>query len=311
MERNLEQSFEENKYFLMEGAIGERIKREYHLSLDEHVALAKLVYTEEGKNALQEIWEQYIGIARRYQLPFLATTPTRRANKERIERAGEDARVIAENVKFLRDIQLNSGIEMYIGGLMGCKGDAYTGAGALTRQEAHVFHSWQANEFLKAGVDYLYAGIMPTLFESIGMAEAMADTGLPYIISLTIQKDGRLIDGTMINDAIETIDHMANKKPLCYMANCVHPSITEEALSQPFNRNDTVKERFLGIQANTSPLPYKELDHQPDLKTTDPEPFADSIIHLAKERKFKIIGGCCGTDNRHLEAIAKKLAAIH
>ncbi len=310
MERNLEQSFEENKYFLMEGAVGERIKREYHLPLDEHIDLAKLVYTGEGRKALQEIWEQYIGIARRYQLPFLATTPTRRANKERIEHAGEDAQVIAENVKFLRNIQLNSGIEMYIGGLMGCKGDAYTGEGALTRQEARVFHGWQAEEFSKAGVDYLYAGIMPTLYEAIGMAEAMADTGLPYIISLAIQKDGRLIDGTIINDAIETIDHMVNKKPLCYMANCVHPLITEEALSQPFNRNDTVKERFLGIQANTSPLPYKELDHSTEIKTTAPDPFADNILHLVQERHFKIIGGCCGTDNRHMEAIAQKLSTL-
>ena len=307
MNRSIEQRFEENKYFLMEGALGERLKREYNLSLDEHVALAKLVHTEAGRKALQEIWEQYIGIARQYQLPFLATTPTRRANKERVERSGGDASIITENVKFLRDVQVQNSIEMYIGGLMGCKGDAYTGEGALTRQESYVFHSWQANAFLEAGVDFLYAGIMPTLYESIGMAEAMAATGLPYIISLTIQKNGKLIDDTTISRAIEIIDHMVEKKPLCYMTNCVHPLITLEALSQPFNRNEIVRQRFLGIQANTSMLSYEELDHSKDIKSTDPIQFAENMLQLVKEKQLKIIGGCCGTDHRHMEAIAQQL----
>jgi S-methylmethionine-dependent homocysteine/selenocysteine methylase len=307
MNSNIEQSFEKNKYLLMEGALGERLKREYHLFPDEHVALAKLVYAEEGRRALQELWGQYITIARKYQLPFLATTPTRRANQERIERSGEDSTIIHENVKFLRELQISSNIEMYVGGLMGFKGDAYTGEGALSRQEAYVFHSWQANAFFEAGVDFLYAGLMPDLYECIGMAEAMAATGLPYIISFTIQKDGRLIDGTMISKAIEVIDHMVKKKPLCYMANCVHPLITLEALSQPFNRNDNVRQRFQGIQANTSPLSYEELDHSKDIKSEDQDVFAEYMLQLVKERQLKIIGGCCGTDHRHLEAVAQKL----
>ncbi len=307
MNRSIEQRFEDSKYFLMEGALGERLKREYKLSFDEHIAMANLVYTEAGREALQEIWEQYIEIARQYQLPFLATTPTRRANKERIDRFGGDTSIIAENVKFLCRIQEKSNIEMYIGGLMGCKGDAYTGAGALTRQEAYIFHSWQAHAFLEAGVDFLYAGIIPTLYESIGMAEAMAATGIPYLISFTIQKNGKLIDGTMISQAIEIIDHRVEKKPLCYMTNCVHPLITLEALSQPFNRNDIVEQRFLGIQANTSMLSYEELDHATDTKSTDPLDFAEDMIQLVKKKHLKILGGCCGTDNRHMEAIAQKL----
>jgi S-methylmethionine-dependent homocysteine/selenocysteine methylase len=192
---------------------------------------------------------------------------------------------------------------------VGCKGDAYTGEGALTRQEAFAFHSWQANAFLEAGIDFLYAGIMPTLYESIGMAEAMAATGLPYLISFTIQKNGKLIDGTMISRAIEIIDHMVEKKPLCYMTNCVHPLITLEALSQPFNRNDIVGRRFLGIQSNTSMLSYEELDHAADTKSTDPIGFAEDMMQLVKKKQFKILGGCCGTDHRHIEAIAQKLVS--
>jgi S-methylmethionine-dependent homocysteine/selenocysteine methylase len=294
----------------MEGALGERLKREYHLAIDENLALAKLVYSKEGKTALQELWEQYIDIARNYNLPFLATTPTRRANIERIQNARCDSSVITENVRFLRQIQQCCDTEMYIGGLMGCKGDAYTGAGALGREEAYRFHSWQANVFCKEEVDFLYAGIMPVLSEAIGMAEAMSDTQIPYIISFTILKDGTLVDGTNIGEAISIIDNSVIHKPLCYMANCVHPTIVYEALSQPFNKNDLVQTRFLGIQANTSPLSYSELDSSKDLKCSEPSSFATDMIHLIVDMKLKIAGGCCGTDHHHMEALAKGLLEV-
>ena len=298
----------ENEHrIFMEGALGERLKREYHLCADHQVAWAKLVYQADGRSALRNLWQEYVDIARRYQLPFLATTPTRRANKERVERSGCNSSIIPDNVDFLRRIQQESNMEMYIGGLMGCRGDAYTGEDALSESEAHTFHKWQADLFRKAEVDFLYAGIMPTLPEATGMAQAMSETGLPYIISFTIQKSGRLIDGTTISDAILSIDHSVDAKPICYMTNCVHPSIVYEALSQPFNQNPTVKNRFLGIQANTSPLSYAELDHSSDLKCSEPIPFAEDMLKLRDISNIKIFGGCCGTDNRHMEQIALRL----
>lgn len=96
-------------------------------------------------------------------------------------------------------------------------------------------------------------------------------------------------------------------KPLCYMTNCVHPAIAHEALSQPFNHNAAVRSRFLGIQANTSPLPYAELDNAEDLKAAEPAAFADAMIRLKNDMQLKILGGCCGTDHRHMEAVASRL----
>lgn len=292
---------------LMEGALGERLKREYGLCPDDHVAWARLVYNENGRAALKELWQQYISIAKRYELPFLATTPTRRANRERVEWTGGGVGLILDNVKFLRELQRDSGIEMYIGGLMGCKGDAYTGENALPETEAKSFHKWQSDLFCKAGVDFLFAGIIPTLPEAKGMAQAMSETGLPYIISFTIQKDGKLVDGTTIAQAIAEIDHSVCVSPVCYMTNCVHPSIVYEALSQPFNQNSNVRTRFLGIQANTSPLSYAELDGSSDLQCSEPVAFATEMLTLRDISDIKIFGGCCGTDSRHIEQIACRL----
>lgn len=292
---------------LMEGALGERLKREYRLSFHPQLAMARLVYSGSGRAALRALWQEYLDIARRYGLPFLATTPTRRANQERVALAGDTEAVIADNVNLLREVQQSSGVEMYVGGLMGCKGDAYTGAGALSQAQARAFHAWQANLFCKAGVDFMYAGIMPTLPEATGMAQAMSDTGVPYIISFTIQKDGTLIDKTPIAEAIDFIDRTVGTKPLCYMTNCVHPRIVYAALSQPMNDTPAVKRRFLGIQANTSPLSYAELDGCADLQCSDPAALADELLRLRDISQIKLFGGCCGTDGRHLEQLAARL----
>ena len=135
---------------LMEGALGERLKREYGITFDEHVAMASLVYDANGRKALTELWKEYMEIAEKYQLPFLATTPTRRANKERVNASEYTEKIIANNVKFLRNMQENASEKMYIGGLMGCKGDAYTGEGALAEDEAFAFHKWAAEQFANA-----------------------------------------------------------------------------------------------------------------------------------------------------------------
>ncbi|MDO5541163.1 MAG: homocysteine S-methyltransferase family protein [Eubacteriales bacterium] len=295
----------QNEIILMEGALGERLKREYGIDFDEQVAMAGLVYSEMGREALSQLWNGYMDIAKRFKLPFIATTPTRRANRERVGKSVYTESIIKDNVAFLRNIQESSDIEMYMGGLMGCKGDAYTGEGALPEEEAYAFHKWQADCFAKAGVDFLYAGIMPVLSEAAGMARAMAVSKVPYIISFTIQEDGRLIDGTTISDAIEYIDGHTERQPVCYMTNCVHPGIVYRALNQPWNQNDTVRKRFLGIQANTSSLSYAELDGADELKCSDPDEFALEMKRLRDISDIKIFGGCCGTDNRHMESVAK------
>ncbi|MEA5085326.1 MAG: homocysteine S-methyltransferase family protein [Lachnospiraceae bacterium] len=300
-----EKCFEKKKYILMEGALGERLKREYAITFDDNVAMAGLIYDENGRDALEKLWKEYIEVAKKFGLAFMATTPTRRANKERVKESKYSKNIIADNMEFLKKIKAEAGIEMYAGGLMGCKGDAYKATEVLSAEESQKFHFWQANEFKKAGADFLYAGIMPSLPEAIGMAKAMEKTELPYIISFMIRKDGCLIDGTTISDAIETIDGNVERKPMCFMTNCVHPRVLETALKFDFNKTKAVRDRFCGIQANTSQLSPEELDCCDDLMCSDPKKLAEDIWELKKIINLKIIGGCCGTDNSHMEEIAK------
>lgn len=294
-------------FILMEGAVGERLKREYNISFDEDVAMAGLVYDVKAREALTRLYSEYARIAEKNRLPFMATTPTRRANRERVSKSRYNKDIIQDNIGLLKEIQGKVQTPMFVGGLMGCKGDAYRATEVLTKEEAWRFHSWQADLFRQAGVDYLFAGIMPALSESIGMAKAMEATGLPYIISFMIRKDGRLIDGSTIHQAILEIDEATQQKPLCYMTNCVHPIVLREALSCSSNQTALVRERFHGIQANTSSLSPEELDRSADLHSADCIGLADDMMGLFNCMSPKIMGGCCGTDASHMNEIAQRL----
>lgn len=307
MKMDFETCFNTASAILMEGALGERLKREYNIKFDDKVAMAGLVYEENSRQAMKNIFEEYVKIAEKYNLPFIATTPTRRANKERVLESEFGKKIIEDNVAFLKEIKNGTNIDMFIGGLMGCKGDAYKATEILSIEDAKEFHKWQADIFKACGVDLLFAGIMPALSEAIGMAKAMESTGLPYIISFMIRDNGRLIDGTTINDAILNIDNATIQKPICYMTNCVHPTVLKKALKLEFNNTNLVKQRFRGIQANTSPLSPEELDNCSDLKSSDSIGLACDMIDLYKCFSPKIFGGCCGTDSTHIEEIARRL----
>ena len=295
---------------LMEGALSERLKREYRLTLDEHVTMARFYQTRVERAALAALWQGYAAIARQYSFPFLAATPTRRTNRETIALSGCGEEVIAGNVALLRSVQEQSGIEMYVGGQMGSRGNAYSGQNPPDVQAACDFHRWTADRFVKAGVDFLYPSLIPTLSEAAGIAQAIGPTGIPWVLSFTIQGDGRLLDGTAIDQAIGYIDTLTGNPPVCYMSNCVHPRFVYQALTQPFNQTERVRSRFWGIQANAAPLTLAELDDSPVLRTSAPEELADEMMKLATLGHIRIWGGCCGTDDRHMACIAKGLSDI-
>lgn len=308
---NLTFCFDNSSLILTEGAVGLRVAREFDISPDENIKYAGLIYDSSGRKALKKIYSEYLQIAQDYDLPILLLTSTRRCNYKRVFQSKyKDKNIMSDNADFLYDLAKQFKCHTYIGGMMGCKGDAYSGASGLSTEEAIEFHSWQAEAFKDSKIDFLLAGIMPVLPETIGMAKVMERINLPYIISLMINKNGTLLDGNTINNTIQSIDYETKYHPLCYMTNCVHPTILEEALNKPFNNNDLVKQRFCGIQANAACLSPEELDDINDLKTSSAKELIDSFILLRNQFPLKIFGGCCGTDDAHIKEIAKRMHTV-
>jgi len=305
--------FEKHRCILGEGAVIERLRRNSDFDLDPHIVNSAFIY-DKGKNAaISEIYRQYLDIGLKYDLPLLISTPTWRASRERIEKAGYQKKdVNGDNFHFLDGMRKSYGEyahKIVICGLLSCRGDAYNQSEALTSNDAHEFHSWQANKLAEAGVDFLLAATLPAISEATGLATALAATGKPYIISFVFRSEGTLLDNTPLKDAISIIDADVNPKPIAYMANCTHASIFETAIMHATNSSSSVRKRVAGLLANTAALTPEELDDSEQLVEEDPQNFGKSVARLHGELGLKILGGCCGTDHRHIDNLAKRLVS--
>jgi homocysteine S-methyltransferase len=295
---------------LTEGAVIERLHRDPSVELDPHILNAGLVYEKKGRRALEKIYRQYIEIGLKYSLPILLGAPTWRANPERIEASSchDHETINTDCVRFLQSIR-NTYDDysklIFIGGLMTCRGDAYRPEEALTESEAADFHKPQATMLAESGVDYLMAATLPAVAEACGMAKTFSNLRIPYVISFVIRPDGTVLDGTPLHQAIDQIDSTQHP-PFFYLINCVHPSVFVRGLGRQTEMSKPVRKRLLGLQANTSSRSPEELDGLEQLEGSDPDKFAEEMLDLHHQFRIKVIGGCCGTDHNHIQAIAAK-----
>jgi len=162
--------------------------------------------------------------------------------------------VNADAVKFLKHLRDRWGswsANILIGGLVGCKNDCYKSDEGLLKNDAKAFHSWQINKLAKAGVDFLLGATLPAVPEATGIALAMAETNLPYIISFVINREGRTLDGSSLEHSFREIDTVCSRPPLGYMVNCAYPSFLNTH-KQP----KSILSRLIGFQANASSLDH-------------------------------------------------------
>ena len=309
---SFEKIFSKSKIILTEGAYVERLKAEFEVELDPHLNHSGLIYT--NPEIMELLYRQYADIGQKYSLPIMLMTPTRKVNSNSLSKSlFSNKNLIHDSCLFLNKIK--DSYEAYsqnimLGGFLGCKGDAYTSEDAMGIEESYEFHRIQISQFEKENIDFLYAGLMPEINEALGMSKALALTKIPYIISFMIRKDGCLIDGTSISDAIKIIDTEVNPKPICYMTNCVHPTNLRLALSHDKNKNQPQLSRFKGIQANASTLGPEELNNCGILQEGDFDVMIEEMLFLYEKYDLKVFGGCCGTNDKFIEDLSLKMKDI-
>ncbi len=311
MRIDIHQFFDQNPCILGEGAVIERLRRDGY-DLDSQVVNSAFIYDDANRAAIENIYRQYLDIGYECDLPLVLSTPTWRASRERIEAAGYRGRDLnADNFRFLDALRASYGsyaCKVAICGLLSCCGNAYDPAEALETEEAARFHTWQAERLSEAGVDFLLAATLPALSEALGLAAALAATGTPYVVSFVIRPEGTLLDGTPLNQALAAIEDSVDPGPRAFMANCTHASFLKSALAHSKHSSDHVRKRIIGLFANTAALTPEELDDSDSLIEEDPQVFGQTVAGLHADFGLKILGGCCGTDDRHIRSLAMQLA---
>jgi S-methylmethionine-dependent homocysteine/selenocysteine methylase len=122
---------------------------------------------------------------------------------------------------------------------------------------------------------------------------------MPVVISFTVETDGKLPTGQPLPEAIQEVDAATGRAPAYYMINCAHPSHFEAVLD-----GQAWMARLRGIRANASKRSHAELDAAPDLDDGDPVELGQQYSDLRMRfSQINVLGGCCGTDHRHIEHI--------
>jgi S-methylmethionine-dependent homocysteine/selenocysteine methylase len=266
-----------------------------------------LLKDDAGTDALRAYYEPYLALARERGLGFVLESPTWRASprwaaeigydEEELERLNRKAIALMEE---LRAEYETPGAPIVISGCVGPEDDGYQPAALLTTDAAHTYHRTQIATFADTPADMVTAMTLTYAEEAAGLARAASELDMPVVIAFTVETDGRLPSGQALGDAIEQVDRETGGAPAYYMINCAHPTHFEEVVAA----GEPWRERIGALRANASTCSHAELDEAPDLDEGDPADLASGYIRVGSALpRLNVLGGCCGTDHRHVRAI--------
>jgi homocysteine S-methyltransferase len=259
-----------------------------------------------GTQSLRDYFEDYIAIARERGAGLVLDTPTWRANRDWGERLGYGRERLADvnrrAVELMAEIRDGAGLDMpvVINGVIGPRGDGYVPGELMSAADAEDYHAEQISVLAGTEADMVSAITLNYVEEAVGVTRAAAAHGMPAVISFTVETDGRLATGQALRDAIEEVDDATAAGPAYFMVNCAHPTHFAHVLEG----GGEWLARIAGIRANASMRSHAELDEAEELDTGDPGELAAGYARL-RERlpNVRVLGGCCGTDHRHVAAV--------
>jgi homocysteine S-methyltransferase len=266
-----------------------------------------------ARQRLRRYYDGYLDIARRHRQGFVVETPTWRANPDwaaqlgydlgRLDAVNRSAVALGEEV---RAAAAADGLTAVVSGCVGPRGDGYDAGTAMTPEDAERYHAVQIGTFASTTADQVTAVTMTNAEEAIGVVRAAVAAGIPAAVSFTTETDGRLPSGQRLRDAIEQVDAATDGAAVYFMVNCAHPTHFAEVLKD----DGAWRQRIAGVRANASTRSHAELDESTELDEGDPADLGARHPALrASLPALAVVGGCCGTDARHVAAMFEALTA--
>lgn len=251
-----------------------------------------LLETETGRSALRRYFDRFLEIAQERRIPFILDTATWRANPDWGARLGYDLDSLAElnrrAVAFARQLAATRhGVT--INGVLGPRGDGYVVGERMDAGEAAEYHGWQIGVLHAAGVERITGLTLTYPEEAIGIVRAAAAAGVPVVPGFTVETDGRLPDGTAIDEAVNTVDRSTGGAAEFFIINCAHPTHIGAGLHQ----ESIALQRIGGLRVNASSLSHAELDEAEQLDEGDPVALGrDNAALRQMLPSIRLLGGC-------------------
>jgi S-methylmethionine-dependent homocysteine/selenocysteine methylase len=271
-----------------------------------------LLRRADGLERLRRYYERYVALARVHALGLVLESPTWRANADWGRVLGYDAVALADAnrlaIGLLLEIRAaleSREVPIVIGGVLGPRGDGYVVERLMSPAEARDYHAEQVGVFAGSDADMVTVYTLNYVDEGIGVALAAREHRMPAAISFTLETDGRLPSGETLEEAVQRVDAASGGHPAYYMINCAHPEHFQPVLR---GGGDWVR-RIRGLRANASRLSHAELEQCTELDVGDPLELGRSYRELRELLPgLAVVGGCCGTDHRHVGAICAAVA---
>lgn len=275
-----------------------------------HFAAFTLLETVEGRDVLERYFTRHIDLAKDAGTGYVLDTPTWRASPGWGARMGlDDAAIDRVNrdsvarAMALRAAHETARTPIVISGVVGPAGDGYAPDRLLSPRAGEAYHRSQIESLCAAGADMISAYTITHAGEAIGIIRAGQAAALPVAVSFTVETDGRLPSGQPLGDAIAEADDATGGAAVYFMINCAHPTHFRDAL----DRGEGWLARIGAVRANASRMSHAELDAATELDAGDPQDLAGHYRDLiAILPGLRLVGGCCGTDHRHIEAISHR-----
>jgi homocysteine S-methyltransferase len=267
-----------------------------------------LLDRDDGRAALRSYVDEHVRVARDAGLGIVVETPTWRASSDWGARLGHDATALAalnrRGAQLVDDARRGvDDVPVVVSGCLGPRGDGYVPGEQMTAAQAAAYHRPQVEAFADSPADLVSALTLTGAAEAVGIVRAAGAAGLPVVVSFTVETDGRLPDGTPLGDAVRSVDDATGGAAAYFMVNCAHP----DHLAPAVDPSADWWARLRGVRANASRLSHAELDAAPELDAGDPDELARQLADL-RPLGITVLGGCCGTDVRHIRALAGEVA---
>jgi S-methylmethionine-dependent homocysteine/selenocysteine methylase len=268
-----------------------------------------LLKDDAGRAELRAYFEPYVAIARERGVGVVLDTATWRANPDWADELGysldelDDVnRRAVELAEEIRAAAEDRRTAIVINGVVGPRGDGYNPTELMSAQDAERYHARQVETFAATAADMVTAVTMTYPEEAIGVVRAAQAAGMPVAISFTVATDGRLPNGQALKDAVEQVDAETGGAAAYFMINCAHPTHFASVLE---SEDGAWLDRIRGLRANASTKSHAELDEADELDEGDPVTLgADHRALRERLRSVSVLGGCCGTDHRHVAAVS-------
>ena len=303
----------EGKFYLTEGGTETEVMYKWGFDLPEF-AMFPLLDDPEADTVIRNMYRRYLDVAAEQGVGVLLNGHDYRASPDWGAKLGYSAEGLQQmqrrTIQFLDEMRAEYAdrvTDVYIAACIGPRGDAYGTGGEITADEAEDYHSVQLHNLDGTAADMAVAATFNNIPEAIGVIRAAKGAGMPIGVSLTLTPEGRLRSGPTLREAVETVDEVTAGAAAWFGTNCSHPLEFEPAIADAGPWLD----RLRYIRPNAAKMDKIALCSLGHLEDGDPEELGEQMGDVVRRLpRADIIGGCCGTDERHLSEIARKVNAV-